>query len=73
MPERAAGRPDKRDTFTVRTYAPPEPWPVMLTPPPPAHRNGRGTDSRASQPRYYPPDASNLTSDCSWGGLGVLW
>jgi hypothetical protein len=76
MTERAAGRPEKRDTCTVRTYAPPEPWPIMLTPP--THRNRCGTDSRASQPRYHPPpaihpddppDASSLTSDCSWGGI----
>lgn len=48
--ERGAGKPEKRDTCTVRTYAPPNLCYVTLTPPQ-THRNRHCTNPSTSQPR----------------------
>jgi hypothetical protein len=76
MTERGAGRPEKRDTCTVCTYIPPESVPRHANPLQPAETGVAPTPTPhnhlppAIRPND-PPDASSLTSDCSWGGTWV--
>jgi hypothetical protein len=72
MMERGAGKPEKRDTCTVRTYAPPNLCYVTLTPPPNSPKQALYQPQHLTTTTDRPAPASTPACNCSLGGSWVL-